>query len=94
MDFGERGLAWGVGWDKPSFGVLRPLDGQPATVGNGSMVALVFSESAKVNAIHAKAMALGSKDEGAPGLRDGNFYAAYFRDMDGNKLCAFCILKA
>jgi predicted lactoylglutathione lyase len=42
--------------------------------------------------MHAKAIALGGRDEGAPGLREGNFYAAYFRDLDGNKLCAFTII--
>ena len=94
IDFGERGMAWGVGWDKPSFAMLRPFDGQPATVGNGTMVALSFGSRETVNALHAKAIALGGRDEGAPGLRDGNFYAAYFRDLDGNKLCAFTILPS
>jgi len=93
IDFGERGVAWGVSWDKPSFAVLRPYDGQPATVGNGSMVALTFGTREAVDALHARAMALGGADEGAPGLREGNFYAAYFRDLDGNKLCAYAIIE-
>src|SRR3546814_5383941 len=42
-----------------------------------------------VDKIHAKALALGGKDEGAPGVRGGNFYGGYFRDLDGNKLVAF-----
>jgi predicted lactoylglutathione lyase len=42
-----------------------------------------------VDKVHAKAMALGSKDEGAPGDRGNGFYGAYFRDPDGNKLCIF-----
>ena len=92
IDFGERGMAWGPSWDKPSFAVLRPYDGQSATVGNGSMVALTFGTREAVNAMHAKAIALGGRDEGAPGLREGNFYTAYFRDLDGNKLCAFTII--
>ncbi|MBB2487073.1 VOC family protein [Mitsuaria sp. WAJ17] len=90
MEF-ERGYAWGVSMDKPGFGVLRPFDGQPATVGNGVMVALVVDSQEKVDALHAKALALGATDEGAPGLRGGGFYAAYFRDLDGNKLNAFCM---
>ena len=90
MEF-ERGYAWGISMDKPGFGVLRPFDGQPASVGNGVMVALVVDSQDKVNALHAKALALGAKDEGAPGLRGGGFYAAYFRDLDGNKLNAFCM---
>ncbi|MGM9515560.1 VOC family protein [Roseateles sp. DB2] len=90
MEF-DRGYAWGVSHDKPGFGVLRPFDGQPATVGNGVMVALVVDSQEKVDALHAKALALGATDEGAPGLRGGGFYAAYFRDLDGNKLNAFCM---
>ena len=92
--FGGHGTGWGTGWDKPCFAVMTPFDKQPATVGNGNMVALVFREPAQVDALYAKAMELGSKDEGAPGSRGGGFYGAYFRDPDGNKLCAFCIVKA
>ncbi|MEN9538635.1 MAG: hypothetical protein RLZZ126_870 [Pseudomonadota bacterium] len=92
--FGSRGAAWGLGWDKPCFAVMTPFDGQAATVGNGTMVALVFRDKAQVDTMHAKALELGSKDEGAPGDRGGGFYGGYFRDMDGNKLCAFCMGKA
>lgn len=88
-----RGVAWGTTWDKPCFAVMTPHDGQAATVGNGTMVALVYREPAQVNALHAKALALGGKDEGASGDRGGGFYGAYFRDLDGNKLCAFCMVK-
>ncbi|MFG6440104.1 VOC family protein [Roseateles sp. LKC17W] len=90
MDFG-RGYAWGTGMDKPGFGVMLPFDGKPASVGNGVMVALVVDSQEKVQALHAKALALGGTDEGAPGPRDEGFYAAYFRDLDGNKLNAFCM---
>ncbi|MBT9455700.1 MAG: VOC family protein [Burkholderiaceae bacterium] len=90
MDFG-RGYAWGVGMDKPGFGVMIPFDGQAACVGNGVMVALTVDSQDKVKALHAKALALGGKDEGAPGPRGEGFYAAYFRDLDGNKLNAFCL---
>ncbi|RQO60350.1 glyoxalase [Paucibacter sp. KBW04] len=90
MDFG-RGYAWGTTMDKPGFGVMKPFDGQAATVGNGVMVALVVDSQDKVRALHAKALALGGKDEGAPGPRGEGFYAAYFRDLDGNKLNAFCV---
>ncbi len=71
------------------FGVLGPYDKKPATVGNGSMVALNFDSRADVDAFHAKALALGGTDEGAPGERGPNFYFSYFRDLDGNKLCAY-----
>lgn len=92
MEF-PNSTAWGAAWDKPALGVTRPFDGQPATAGNGTMIAVVVDERAKVDALHAKAMELGGQDEGAPGLRGDEgpqaFYAAYFRDLDGNKLCAF-----
>jgi catechol 2,3-dioxygenase-like lactoylglutathione lyase family enzyme len=86
-----RGLMWGVSWDKPSLAALTPYDGKPATVGNGTMVSLVVDSMEKVDRVHAKALALGGKDEGPVGARSDGFYAGYFRDMDGNKLCVFCI---
>ena len=86
-----RGFMWGVSWDKPSLGVLTPFDGQPATVGNGVMVAFVVDSIEKVDRVHAKALALGGKDEGPAGPRGEGFYGGYFRDLDGNKLNVFCI---
>ncbi|HEY1091181.1 MAG TPA: VOC family protein [Burkholderiaceae bacterium] len=88
MDFGKS-IAWGVAWDKPCLGVGLPYDGKPATVGNGVMVALVVDSKDKVDALHAKALSLGAKDEGAVGPRGEGFYAGYFRDLDGNKLNVF-----
>lgn len=73
---------------KPVFGVLGPHDGQPATVGNGSMLALEMPTRAAVDAFHAKALELGGSDEGPPGERAPGYYMAYFRDPDGNKFCA------
>ena len=87
----DRGVGWGVSPDKPMFSVLKPFNGEPATVGNGSMVALSAKDTEQVQAIHAKAIALGGQDEGAPGPRGSGFYGAYFRDLDGNKLAAFCM---
>lgn len=86
----ERGIGWGVTQEAPMFSVMLPYDGQPATVGNGCMVGLAARDVAQVQALHAKALAMGGRDEGAPGPRGGGFYAAYFRDLDGNKLSAFC----
>ncbi len=85
-----RGIAWGVAPDKPSLCVLTPFDGNPATVGNGVMVALVVNSREKVDRVHAKALELGGKDEGPAGPRGEGFYAGYFRDLDGNKLDVFC----
>jgi predicted lactoylglutathione lyase len=87
----DRFVAWGVAQDKPSLGACKPWDQKPATVGNGVMVALVVDSNAKVDAMYAKALSLGAADEGAPGPRGlPGFYAAYFRDLDGNKLNCFC----
>lgn len=92
MDF-PKSTAWGAAWDKPAFGVCLPYDDKPATTGNGTMIAIVLDTRDKVDTLHGKALALGGSDEGAPGVRgeegEGAFYAGYFRDLDGNKLCAF-----
>lgn len=74
-------------------GVCTPYDEKPATVGNGGMLALQMESREAVDRLHAKAMELGGSDEGAPGPRaGGGFYGGYFRDLDGNKLCAFCFV--
>jgi catechol 2,3-dioxygenase-like lactoylglutathione lyase family enzyme len=88
----DRLVAWSAGEGQPGIGVCKPFDGKPACVGNGMMVALPASGPDQVKAIHATALKLGGKDEGAPGLRFGQFYGAYFRDLDGNKISTFCIL--
>ena len=87
----ERFILWSVRPDLPGVSVIKPYDGQPATAGNGAMVALAMDSTAKVDALYNKAMELGAKDEGPLGARSNNFYAGYFRDLDGNKLCAFCM---
>lgn len=72
--------------------VVTPHDRNAATIGNGSMVALDAQSRADVDAFYKAALAHGGTDEGAPGLRPfhANFYAAYVRDPDGNKLSAVC----
>ena len=72
-------------------GVLTPFDREPASAGNGIMIALKMPTREAVDAFHAKALELGGGDEGAPGERAPGFYMAYFRDLDGNKLCACCL---
>jgi catechol 2,3-dioxygenase-like lactoylglutathione lyase family enzyme len=89
-DFG-RGIAWGVARDKPSLAIMKPYDGNAATVGNGVMVALAVDSREKVDRVHGKALELGGKDEGPVGPRGDGFYAGYFRDLDGNKLNVFCM---
>ena len=85
----ETFIAWSVSPEAPALSVTQPFDGQPATVGNGVMVALMMDGRDKVDALHRKALELGATDEGAPGPRGDGFYAGYFRDPDGNKLNAF-----
>ena len=77
--------------DAPCVAVVRPYDGDPQSVGNGMMVALRLDSTDEVDALYAKALVLGGSDEGPPGDRGGVFYAGYFRDLDGNKLNAFCL---
>ena len=73
----------------PLFGVTTPYNGKAQNCGNGNMIALRCPSKEKVEQLHAKALSLGGSDEGAPGDRGGGFYGAYFRDLDGNKLCVF-----
>jgi predicted lactoylglutathione lyase len=85
----DRFIAWAAGSNSPMVSVIKPFDGKPATAGNGTMVALIASSKAQVDAVYKKALSLGGKDEGAPGPRGAGFYAGYFRDLDGNKLNCF-----
>jgi predicted lactoylglutathione lyase len=85
----EHFIAWAPASGSPMVSVIKPFDGKAATVGNGVMIALAAENKEQVDAIHRKALSLGAKDEGAPGPRGKGFYAAYFRDLDGNKLNAF-----
>ena len=89
MEF-PRGYVWGTAPDKPGLSVVKPFDDKPATVGNGVMAAIAVDARDKVDRVHKKALELGGKDEGAAGPRGDNFYAGYFRDLDGNKLSVFC----
>ncbi len=92
----EKFIAWGIGemGKNPSFSVTMPFDESKATVGNGTMTAFAATSKAMVDEIHKIALANGGADEGAPGYRGDpafGFYAGYFRDLDGNKLNAFCM---
>lgn len=86
---GDAFVAWGTPGGAAGIGLTKPFDGQPASVGNGVMVALEAKDQAQVDRLHQIALAQGGTDEGAPGDRGGGFYAGYFRDLDGNKLNAF-----
>lgn len=79
-------VVWGKNGCAPMFSVHIPHDGKRATVGNGVMIALNTDSKENVDELYAKAMSIGAIDEGKPGIRMEGFYAAYFRDLDGNKL--------
>lgn len=85
----DKGIAWGEAGGAPGICAMLPFDGNAATAGNGTMVALEAKDEAQVDRIYAAALANGGTCEGQPGPRGGGFYAAYFRDPDGNKLNAF-----
>jgi len=85
-------IAWANAENTPMFSIHIPANGQAATVGNGVMIAFLAENKAQVDAIYGQAIALGASNEGKPGPRgDSGFYAAYFRDLDGNKLNIHCM---
>ncbi len=80
-------VAWGR--EYPEFWVQTPIDGQPASTGNGSHVGFVASSRAEVDAFYAAALAAGARDEGAPGPRPDYgepYYGCFVRDLDGHKI--------
>ncbi|AKH43109.1 catechol 2,3-dioxygenase-like lactoylglutathione lyase family enzyme [Altererythrobacter atlanticus] len=87
-------IAWGALDGGAGIAATKPFDGQPASVGNGTMVALEARDEEQVARLHRIALDHGGSDEGAPGPRGEMFYAAYFRDPDGNKLNAFVMTGA
>jgi catechol 2,3-dioxygenase-like lactoylglutathione lyase family enzyme len=97
MKFSEPEKFW-AGWispqaPRPVLLIAKPFDGQPHQAGNGQMVALQAKSREVVDLVYAAAMLAGASSEGAPGLRPHyhpHYYGAYFRDLDGNKLCVCC----
>lgn len=90
---GWLGYADAEGNYMPRIWVCIPIDGNPATVGNGSMVGLHAKSPEEVDRFHAAALAHGGTNEGSPGRRahyQPGYYIGYVRDPDGNKLSAFC----
>jgi catechol 2,3-dioxygenase-like lactoylglutathione lyase family enzyme len=88
-----------IGWTPggaaglPGFVIAKPFNGKPATAGNGVMVAFGAATATQVHAFYDTALAQGGADEGAPGIRPHygpDFYVAYVRDLDGNKLACVC----
>lgn len=92
--FCELGKPW-AGWhsegrSRPYFVICKPYDGQPHHAGNGQMVAFIANDRSTVVAAYETALRNGGTSEGLPGLRPeyhANYYGAYFRDPEGNKVC-------
>ncbi len=97
LKFSDSEKSWAA-WksataDRPLFILGRPSNGEAAQPGNGQMVALLAPSRTKVDQCYEVAIADGARCEGPPGLRPqyhANYYGAYFRDPDGNKLCVCC----
>lgn len=97
LRFVDAGRPW-AGWQsapgpRPLLVIGRPYDQAPHAAGNGQMVAFAAQSRAQVRAVYQLALAHGAVCEGAPGLRPdyhADYYGAYFRDPDGNKLCVVC----
>lgn len=97
LRWSEMDKPW-TGWHsegktRPYFVICTPYNGLPHVPGNGQMVAFSAKDRATVRMAYEAALANGGSSEGAPGPRTeyhANYYGAYFRDPDGNKLCVAC----
>jgi catechol 2,3-dioxygenase-like lactoylglutathione lyase family enzyme len=97
LRFVDAGRPW-AGWQslpnpRPLFLIGTPFDREKHAAGNGQMVAFLARDRATVDEVHRVALALGAVSEGEPGLRPeyhANYYGAYIRDPEGNKLCFAC----
>lgn len=97
LRFVDAGRPW-AGWQslpnpRPLFLIGTPFDREKHAAGNGQMVAFLAKDRATVDEVHRVALALGAVSEGEPGLRPeyhANYYGAYIRDPEGNKLCFAC----
>lgn len=97
LKFSEPETPWAA-WkqptaDRPLFIIGHAYDGEPATPGNGQMIALLANSRDVVDQSHAVALAAGGQCDGPPGFRPHyhpNYYGAYFHDPDGNKICVCC----
>lgn len=83
---------WSVAKGAPMLSVIKPYNGEPATIGNGTMPAIAVDSIEKVAQLHAKALELGGTDEGAPGpRRNDTMEFGYIRDLEGHKLAFYCM---
>jgi catechol 2,3-dioxygenase-like lactoylglutathione lyase family enzyme len=87
----DTAIGWAFPDGGPSIGICLPFDGNAANFGNGTMFAVMAKDEDQVRRVHAAALASGGSCEGPPGPRANGFYAAYYRDPDGNKMNTFCV---
>jgi catechol 2,3-dioxygenase-like lactoylglutathione lyase family enzyme len=87
----DTAIGWAFPDGGPSIGICLPYDGNAANSGNGTMFAVMAKDEDQVRRVHAAALASGGSCEGPPGPRANGFYAAYYRDPDGNKMNTFCV---
>lgn len=95
--FGEMGIKrvfdnnrlyfYSAGPGQAMLAIGGTYDEQEATCGNGVMPAIAAADKETVDRVHKKALEMGATDDGAPGPRVPGFYGAYFRDLDGHKIC-------
>ena len=93
---GDYGETAGYGTEFPEFWVGKPHDGGKAAPGNGTHICFNAQRREQVDTFHARALELGGSDDGKPGLRPEytpDYYAAFVRDPDGNKIEAVCFVK-
>lgn len=86
---GDRMQFYGSSATPGMIAIAKPYDEQPASFGNGSMFGFPAADKGQVDAAYAAAIAAGGTCDGEPGQRLPTFYGAYFRDLDGNKVCVF-----
>lgn len=86
----DRMTVWGDANGMGMFSVIEPFDEEPATVGNGTMMAIKLASLEEIRKLHAKALSLGATDEGEPSFRANNMSFGYIRDLEGHKLCFYC----
>ena len=77
--------------DEIKFYITKPVNKKPATYGNGTQISFLAESKKIVEEFHMIGLKKGGTNEGSPGIRSGDYYA-YLRDLDGNKICAYCIL--
>ncbi|HVF65553.1 MAG TPA: VOC family protein [Casimicrobiaceae bacterium] len=87
LNASEKGIDYGA--NETVFSIEKPVDGKPASAGNGVHIAFAAEDRGVVRKFHETGLANGATDEGKPGLRpeyDANYYGAFIRDADGNKI--------